>query len=691
MADLDQMKRALRRAHEAGDAQAARRFAQMIKREEAPGVIEDIAKAVPSGFARGVAGLASIPSILEYGAGQAASVPGRVYNRVAGDGTWSEPEFARRGRESAAESLGGRPMPSYGDIVGGIESVTGELYEPQTRTGKFAGTAAEFAAGFPFTSGSAAQRTAQLMVPAFASEAAGQATEGTAFEPYARLGGALLAAGGVGVQQARSGGRRIAAEALEEIGADDIMRASVLMREAKQLPNGGVTLTFDEALNQVTGGRAGNLSQVRRVAEYGGGRGSARLANVRSGRAAEVERAGGAAIDDIAPTPYAPDRAAQKAQSAAGGAIKDIERRRTDAVNPFYQRAASDTVPEQAFASALDDIDSVVSRNPMPQATAGARRLRSLVDQEGARNVGRLDDIYKGVRDVYAGELPFTATPAQQTSARVTREALNSLDSALRQSSQNLARGRELYSRISDRVVTPARQGPLGRIASSDPGGSNASAQMGRTLAGAGESNRYHTVVGQATRRLVRQDPRAAETVARDYIADVFTRNTRDLQGGANAYGGANFRSKLIGNSADERNLKALVTNLPQGAQRWRGFEKLMEVMEATGRAPRKGSDTAFNQAIQKNMSGAGAPLSRAFEETSQIGLGLRQAISDKWMGYRMGRNTAELADLLTDPAAAPLLAELARSPANSARGNTIALRLLYMTDRAATQPKPVE
>jgi hypothetical protein len=160
------------------------------------------------------------------------------------------------------------------------------------------------------------------------------------------------------------------------------------------------------------------------------------------------------------------------------------------------------------------------------------------------------------------------------------------------------------------------------------------------------------------------------------------------LQGGANAYGGANFRAKLVGNAADQENLRALVTELPRGKDRWAGFQKLLDVMEATGRAPVKGSDTAFNQAIQREASGAGSVASRALEQGSQAGLGMKRAISDKWMQYRMGKNTEELAALLTDPDAMQLLVNLAKSRAESGSAQMISLRLLYMAERAtAAEP----
>ena len=82
------------------------------------------------------------------------------------------------------------------------ENVTGPLHQPQTQAGKYLNTGLEFVpaalAGGPLAGGLRAVPGAALrygFIPGLASEAAGQATEGTAAEPWARLGTALGAGG----------------------------------------------------------------------------------------------------------------------------------------------------------------------------------------------------------------------------------------------------------------------------------------------------------------------------------------------------------------------------------------------------------------------------------------------------------------------------------------------------------------
>lgn len=105
------------------------------------------------------------------------------------------------------EQLTGLPSPPEGsapqmplsprssDLVAAAEGVTGPLYEPQTRAEKYTRTIGEF---LPNAIGGPANLGRRLMTrtvaPALGSEAAGQATEGTAAEPYARLAGAMAGA-----------------------------------------------------------------------------------------------------------------------------------------------------------------------------------------------------------------------------------------------------------------------------------------------------------------------------------------------------------------------------------------------------------------------------------------------------------------------------------------------------------------
>ena len=88
-------------------------------------------------------------------------------------------------------------LPSYAETKGGLEHyVTGPLYEPKSVAGQYAQSVGEFLPGMAFPAAGvttlAGRAALNVVGPAVVSETAGQLTKGTAAEPYARFGGALV-------------------------------------------------------------------------------------------------------------------------------------------------------------------------------------------------------------------------------------------------------------------------------------------------------------------------------------------------------------------------------------------------------------------------------------------------------------------------------------------------------------------
>lgn len=130
----------------------------------------DVAKSLGSGAVRGAIALAETPELL-----------GRL---------------GVRGYEEAKQLLGGeveQETPIFDTVTGRTlrGATTADDYQPQTTYGKYAGTVGEFlpaAVGGPV---GLLRRGATAAAAGLGSEAAGQAVEGTALEPYARIVGAI--------------------------------------------------------------------------------------------------------------------------------------------------------------------------------------------------------------------------------------------------------------------------------------------------------------------------------------------------------------------------------------------------------------------------------------------------------------------------------------------------------------------
>ncbi len=176
---------------------------------------EDVAKSAGIGVAKGGIGLAG----------------------MAGD--------AQRLIRAGVEKLGLTPannphaqfLPSSADIQNKVEQYTGKFYEPKTTAGKYAQTVGEFLPGAMAGPGGIARKAATALGGGLGSEFAGQKTEGTWIEPYARVAGGVI--GGAGPQ--------LAAHAITPgpISADRAAMVDALRRQ-------GVT---DLTAGQITGSR----------------------------------------------------------------------------------------------------------------------------------------------------------------------------------------------------------------------------------------------------------------------------------------------------------------------------------------------------------------------------------------------------------------------------------------------------
>lgn len=209
--------------------------------------LADVAKSGGVGVARGALGMVGLPGTIEQ--------LGRMGINAAGSALGAE------GNVVSPETA----LPTGSDLQKRVEGVTGKFYEPQTTAGKYARTVGEFAPGALFP-GSAVQRVLGNVVgPALASETAGQMTEGTAAEPWARVGGALVGAGLPGM----------ISRGYTPVPTDPTRAAHV-----QRLRNEGVT---DLTAGQVTGSNPLRyLEQHASDIPFSGGR-----ARIQSDRAAE--------------------------------------------------------------------------------------------------------------------------------------------------------------------------------------------------------------------------------------------------------------------------------------------------------------------------------------------------------------------------------------------------------------------
>ncbi|MFF9549419.1 hypothetical protein [Methylobacterium fujisawaense] len=273
----------------------------------------------------------------------------------------------------------------------------------------------------------------------------------------------------------------------------------------------------------------------------------------------------------------------------------------------------------------------------------------------------------------------------------------DALRGAMREHADVLDQLPEIRDRLSNLVV--AREGlarveasPLGRLAAS-PDVNNAV----RTLFAANPAPGSHGEVASAMQALATNRPTQARELSRIYLESVFNEATQQTKGLASQYGGAGFASVVRGNAQQRHNLEAVVRALPEGEMRWMALDKMLTTLEATGYRPVKGSDTAFNAAIQDQLkkgtpvaaaisdavTGAAAGASVAGPAGAATGgvVGLRKSIGSGFSERSREMNAAAIARIFTDPLAIPDLKALAKSAPGSRNAEVFSNRLLTLAN----------
>lgn len=323
-----------------------------------PSTAADVAKSAGVGVAKGAIGLAgALGDLTDLGAKGIESATNFVSDKLGVE------RYKRPEQPSVLENI-----PTSSSITKAVEDKTGKFYEPQTTAGKYARTAGEFLPSSLLGPGSLGVKVGTGMAAAAGSEAAGQATEGTPAEPYARVAGAL--AGGVGPA--------LAGRAVTPLAASP---------QRQRL----VDILADEGVTSLTAGqRTGNKSLQYAESFLGDGP----LAGQSASRVQQegqqqftraAMRRAGQGLDDAAPETLAGNQGRLSQQ------FRDLS-------------ARNDLTPDNQF---IDDV------------TTAVRQYRNVPNSQQAQMIqGYIDDI---VPHINAGVIPGPEYQAMRS--RMSRQA----------------------------------------------------------------------------------------------------------------------------------------------------------------------------------------------------------------------------------------------------------------------------
>lgn len=651
-----------------------------------PGMGLDVAKSAGSGVMNGAAmfagGAGDLRQLLSHGVSYAAEKLGIPAERVE--------EFKNLVHEGATRAFPATSVmanaPTTEDVsrfVGGDASgrnIVGQGldYQPKTTAGEYAKTAGEFVPAAFGGEGGLIARGARVLVPALTSETAGQLTKGTKAEPVARFL-AALAGGGATALASRPGTatRALAQQLPEGITEPMVMQADRLMQEAAQR---GIQLAWPEALSQVAGRPV--LTNMMRHLEASP-QTESQMAEFFAGRPQAVEGATRQEFGNLAPVNNAPSTIGPAVGRAAEGTLEDVRGAINNTARPFYDSASTVLLSPQEMAR----VRALPGYAQARDAVRGDPQLNRYVANLPDESVGFLNEVKKQLDNAatHAAEPLNTQGRNMQRSAGFGQDAREVRDIAsANPTSTAYPTALAIESVGRERYLQPLLDGPLGKLAGRDTSTKNAiEALFPRNPLPNSEQE-----ISTAVSALAHRNPRAAGDLVRAHAESTFNEAARDLQTGPNQANGAKFRAAVAGNPQQRANLQAAVEALPNGQQRWQGFERLLDVLEATGTRQNVGSRTAYNAEINK-AQGAGG-LARDASKIAANPAKLAQPLVDKYEQWRLGRNLSQLADILTDPRSADLLRGLARVPrGEGGRATAVATHIIASTNSARQLDKP--
>lgn len=639
--------------------------------------IGDVALSGASGIGRGLVETIMLPvtakRLAEDGMDWVVGKGDDLVRHVFGLGSASAETKALQERartENAAAPLRNVVNSAQDAVRGGMGAV---LHKPETVAGEYARTVGEFApsllVGGPARAGS--RFVGDVLIPAIFSETAGQATKGTAAEPYARLAGGVAGNVATATVRARaSAPERVVASALDNVSPAQLDDAAALQARAAAA---GVPLSGPEAVQAATNG-ATKLGDVQRVVE-GSTAGGARTAPFYADRPQQVQDAVGRTLDTIAPASPNPSTLGPRASEAATDIIRGVERQRTATVDPIYTRANADTVPAEAMNAIIAQIDDVVRsdrtgvlsgplaelrnriiatpaqpgspavRQPVygPERQVVRYEMTPAVDPTPAvpiADVENLDRARKFFRDrMDLPQIGADAITKEQNAAVST--VLRQIDELMEQHSPNFVAGKQAYADLSRDVVQPVAAGPLGQVAAAgDTAAASRAVLPPRPLAG-GDGELVDTIM-----RISSRDPELSSGLVRQRLADQFDQSAGRLVGGENQYGGARFAKDIAGTPQQEANLRGVVGALPNGAIAGPAVDDIVDILRATGMRKPQGSATEFNRQIADDLGAVPVALGGV----STVGAALPRIAGDAVRRAWYGRGASRLADLFLAP-----------------------------------------
>ena len=325
---------------------------------------------------------------------------------------------------------------------------------------------------------------------------------------------------------------------------------------------------------------------------------------------------------------------AQKLQGGAQGAIEFAKGERRAVAAPLYKEVFPKRIPPSHFSSIAN------SNRLIAKAINGAERddvTRFYIDkykkETGAEissnSVGFLD----AVKQSLDGKAARAKVAGDNKAYAAYSESAAQLRTAIDKAVPGYEKARAGYAGESG-AVDALTDGEVGLAAKKNP---TQLASVPRTLFETGPkavaSNRAAFV--KAGKEQEWNDG------LRAYLTESFDKASKEYISG-NANPGARFRATVFGTGKQKAAMQSAMS-----PDQWAGFNRLMDVLEASGSVPQGGSRTAFAAQGIENME---RQSGNAAVEAALNPIGIPGRLQKAYKSIMMDRNADKLAQIITSP-----------------------------------------
>lgn len=397
----------------------------------------------------------------------------------------------------------------------------------------------------------------------------------------------------------------------------------------------GSPITGAEAINK-TVGNIPSLQSIQRVVEQSSG-GSpiiSPMMNARPGNNTGVFDRTMAPLGGVVD----PRMVASNMQQTAESVINKQRQAGNQQAKPFYDASVNSNA--KIPASDWNNLTADPAISAALKSVKGNDLLGMANEPPGSMKW--LDAARKHMDDVAAS----ATTSGKNYEAANARNASSKINDALDTASPQYAMGRYITGGNMKYNVAPLENGPIGKIANTSGERSGATTTQFDALVNG--DNTTPDQIRKTIAQLNMNNPNAARELAVQGLKNEFDSATQNLVSGPNQWGGAKFAKAV-----DTPKVQAYLESLPNGKQVYQGFRNMLDVFEAQGTRSAPGSLTSTNMQGQKEMTGVGVGV--AADPAKWM-----QAMRDVYDNFRFGRNTAEMAKILTDPNSVAKMRKLA-------------------------------